>query len=146
MEKQDKDTKEYEIGVLVRKEEDLPGVSALIREHEGEITGDFRAKRVALSYPIKKEKDAIFAFATFKAFGDGVKALEHDLNVRPDVLRSLIIIPPKVDPKDQVPREIPHKRAVAPHPAAQTAEPKKPQASWPLSNEALEKKIEEILK
>jgi ribosomal protein S6 len=144
METADKDQKEYELAVLVRKEEDLPAISALVKEHSGELVADFRAKRVALAYPIKKEKEAIFAYANFRSLPETAKTLEHDLNVRQDVLRSLITIPPKVKEKSEAVREMPVKKASAPRPSAGIAESK--QTSGPLSNEALEKKIEEILK
>lgn len=145
MDSEDRNRKEYELAVLVKREEDLPGIAAVVRDHAGEITADFRAKRVALAYPIKKEKEAIFAYAHFRAIGETAKALEHDLNVRHDVLRSLVVILPKPDKKEQAPRELPLKRAVAPRPSASVSEPRQ-QNSWPLSNEALTKKIEEILK
>ena len=99
MDSEDRNRKEYELAVLVKREEDLPGIAAVVRDHAGEITADFRAKRVALAYPIKKEKEAIFAYAHFRAIGETAKALEHDLNVRHDVLRSLVVILPKPDKK-----------------------------------------------
>jgi ribosomal protein S6 len=146
MNTEEKDRKEYEVAVLVRSEEDIPGIAALVREHGGELTAGFRAKRVALAYPIKKEKEGIFAYANFRAVGDTAKALEKDLNVRHDVLRSLVIKPPKPQEKHVDTRELPHKRASVQRPTPSAPVERPAPASWPLSNEALEKKIEEILK
>jgi len=49
MEDKEKLTKEYEIGVLVRKEEDLPEVRRVVEQHGGVMTADFRAKKIALA-------------------------------------------------------------------------------------------------
>jgi ribosomal protein S6 len=146
MEKEDRNIKEYELGVLVKNETDLPAIASLVRGHQGEVTTDFRAKRVALSYPIKKEKEAIFAYATFRAHGEAAKELEHDLNLRGDVLRSLITIPPKIDLKKQSSREMPEKRVSVFRPVPVSSPEPRRESTSPLSNEALTKKIEEILK
>ena len=142
MTNEDKDKKDYELAVLVKKEEDLAGVTAFVRQHGIEDMGNFSAKKIALAYPIKKETEAIFAYATFHAFGDEVKALEKDFVNEKIVLRSLIMLRPKMeegggDGRDAGPRKWQGMRPSSPVEA-------KP-ASRPLSNEALEKKIEEIL-
>lgn len=146
MTNEEKDKKEYELGVLILREEDLPGVLALLAEHKAEITSEARAKRLAMAYEIKGHKEGVFASVTFKAFGDEVKALEHDLGLRADVLRSLVIKLPKPSlrpaPSAGAPGTVPGERYQAGRPSA--SEPR-PAAPKPLSNEALEKKLEEIL-
>jgi ribosomal protein S6 len=143
----EKDPKNYELAVLVREEGDLAAVAALVREHSGELMAEFRAKKIALAYPIKKEKEGIFAYAAMRASGETVKALEHDLNLRNDVLRSLIVLLPKPEkPRDEMPAApAPYKRTAPVRPAAPVVEAPR-QNAGPLSNEALERKIEEILK
>ena len=143
MEDKEKLTKEYEIGVLVRKEEDLPEVRRAVEQHGGVMTADFRAKKIALAYPIEKESEAMFAFGLFSAEPANVKQLEQDLVTERAVLRSLIVIPFKVTASvgtgsgkkwDRV------SRPSTPTEGARTA------PAQILSNEALEKKIEEMLK
>jgi ribosomal protein S6 len=143
----EKDPKDYELAVLVRDEKDLAVVSAFVRESGTLLTADFRAKKVALAYPIKKEKEGIFAYANIRAMGETVKSLEHDLNLRNDVLRSLIAILPKPEkPREEVSgTPVAQKRTAPVHSAAPVAEMPR-QSVGPLSNEALTKKIEEILK
>ncbi len=144
MEDNEKLTKEYEIGVLVRKEEDLPEVRRVVEQHGGVMTADFRAKKIALAYPIKKEEEATFAFGLFSAEPASTKQLEQDLVTENTVLRSIIVIPFKATAStgtgpggkwDRISRPTP-----APTEAARTT------PSHTLSNEALEKKIEEMLK
>jgi ribosomal protein S6 len=141
MEDAEKIKKEYEIGVLVRKEDDLAAVRRAVEQHGGESIQDFQAKKIALSYPIEKEKEAIFAFARFRAEAAEVKQLEHDLTTTNVVLRSLIVIPPKAgrsEGGDEAKKWNRTSRPSAPAPEARAS-------THVLSNEALEKKIEEML-
>jgi ribosomal protein S6 len=145
----EKEKKEYELAVLVAKEDDLASVVALIRQHNGDISMEPRAKKITLAYEIKKHKEAIFAYLNFNALPQDAKNLEHDLNTKGEVIRFLVIASPA--PSEQMDRtQIPmgaggmKRRPRVGRPAAATSEPK-PSAPKPLSNEALEKKIEEIL-
>lgn len=151
MTNEDRDKKEYELGVLILREEDLPGVLALLAEHHAELTSEARAKRLAMAYEIEGHKEGVFASVTFKAYGDEVKALEHELGLRADVIRSLVIKTPKPSLRPVssmstgVSGSMPPDRYSRPASRpAPTAEPR-PVAPKPLSNEALEKKLEEIL-
>lgn len=139
MTNEDKDKKEYELGVLVKAEEDLAHVAAFVKQHGIDGMGNFTAKKIALAYPIEKQTDAIFAYATFHAFGDEVKALEQDLRTEKKVLRSLLVICEKAVEQGTRTGQKPW-QGVRPSSPVEV----KP-ASHPLSNEALEKKIEEIL-
>jgi ribosomal protein S6 len=146
----EKDPKDYELAVLVKEEGDILPVAALVREQGGEILVDFKAKKIALAYPIKKETEGIFAYANIRAMGETVKTLEHDLNLRNDVLRSLIVLLPKPEkPREEKPvAPLAAKRATSTRSAASSSSSTETsrQNAGPLSNEALEKKIEEILK
>ncbi len=144
MEDTEKATKEYEIGVLVRKEDDLAHVRRFIEQHQGTIVADFQAKKIALAYPIEREEEAFFAFARFSTGPADVKQLEHDLRTENTVLRSLITIPFKMSRREAV--GLSKKRNQAPARSASSAS--QPSAPFvpTLSNEALEKKIEEMLK
>ena len=144
MEDTEKVKKEYEIGVLVRKEEDISEVRRVVEQHGGEFAGGFQATKIALAYPIKHETEGVFAFTRFSADPAEAKQLEHDLEAAGVVLRSLITVPFKISRRDVVSAQ--KKRAQATTrqsaPMPQSSAP----SAHPLSNEALEKKIEEMLK
>ncbi len=147
MTNEEKDKKEYELAVLLRGEDSLPGVKTLVNKHNADGMSEPRAKRLQLAYEIKKQTEAVFVYFTFNMFGDDMKALEHDLNTHADVLRFMVIASPA--PAERTPasamplREERRSRTTAYAPVP--SEAPKSVASRPLSNEALEKKIEEIL-
>lgn len=155
----EKDKKEYELAVLVKTEDDLSAVSAIVKKHNGEMTAEPRAKRLAFAYEVEKIKEGVFAHCLFKAAGEDAKNLESDLNRDPMILRAMIIASPPPAMSTDRPIGVPmmpgdrgdrggdpsHRRSrSAPRSAAPSGDAK-PTASQPLSNEALEKKIEEIL-
>jgi ribosomal protein S6 len=150
MTNEDKDKKEYELALLIKSEENLAGVLTLVGQHNAEGVTETRAKRLQLAYEIKGVNEAVFVYFTFKMFGDDIKALEHDLNTHADVLRFMVIASPAPAERNassaMPPREERRSRSSAPYSApAAPVEPARPTPSKPLSNEALEKKIEEIL-
>lgn len=140
MTNEEKDKKEYELAVLVVNEADVASVVALIKEHHGEDISEPRAKHLRLEYEIKKHTEAVFVNLTFHAYGEDVKALETELNSRPNVIRSMFIASPA---PSQPSVTMPPQERRAPRPAHPM--PVDRPAARPLSNEALEKKIEEIL-
>jgi ribosomal protein S6 len=150
MTNEEKDKKEYELALLLNSEDDLAGVIKLVGAHNAEGITEARAKRLQLSYEIKHHTEAVFVYFTFKMFGDDMKALEHELNTRADVLRFMVIASPapaeRTATSAMPPREERRPRSnsyAAPTAPSETPKPMAP--SKPLSNEALEKKIEEIL-
>jgi len=153
MTNEEKDKKEYELALLLKGEDDLAGVLTLVGTHNAEGITEARAKRLQLAYEIKGITEAMFVYFTFKAFGDDIKALEHDLNTHAGVLRFMVIASPapaeRTATSAMPPREERRGRSSTPYSAPAAAAPSeapRPTPSKPLSNEALEKKIEEILK
>jgi len=145
----EKDKKEYELAVLVKNEDDLAPVVTFVRQHNGEVAAEPRAKRLTLAYEIKKNKEAVFAHFNFKALPEEAKILEQDLNSKGEVIRFLVIASPApaMSPEDRAASALaggPKRRTRIVRGAGPAAETKPP-APKPLSNEALEKKIEEIL-
>lgn len=142
---EEKDKKTYELALLIKKEEDLSGTLELLRQHNGEVLAEPRMKKLALAYKIKGETEAVFVTLGFRSAPEDAKNLEHDLSTRQDVLRSMVLIAPPPSDRPAMtsfPRER-HGRPMASRtPSTGDA---KPAAPRPLSNEALEKKIEEIL-
>jgi ribosomal protein S6 len=151
MTNEEKDRKEYELALLLKSEEDLAGVIKLAGQHNAEGVSEPRAKRLQLSYEIKGHTEGVFVYFTFKMFGDDIKAFEHDLNTQANVLRFMVIASPApaeriatsaMPPREERRPRTPNYGSAAP---AAPSEAPRPAPSKPLSNEALEKKIEEIL-
>lgn len=130
-----KDKKEYELAFVVKNDSAAGEIKDLILRSGAEITQEPNTSRIRLAYEIKKEREAIFGFMQFVLDPDAVKSISDSLNLRQDILRFLIVTPPPMKEKrrtEMPPREIRPQR---------TLEPK----TTPLSNQELEKKIEEIL-
>ncbi len=133
--------KQYEIGFLVPSEESAPELVAMLKRYEADITNEGTLKRIRLAYPIKKETSAVFGYFHFKAEPEKAKALEQDLRTNSMVIRSIIVRLPKPSKKGSGSGE-----GKSARPSATAARPATEQKVAPsLSNEALEKKIEEIL-
>jgi ribosomal protein S6 len=138
MEPNEKDKKEYELGYLL-KEEKNSEILDLVRAHDGEISLEGPVNRIHLAYEVKKEQEAYFGFVQFLMLPTKAKKLEAALNLNKNVLRSLIMTPPPMKEKKR-----PEGAGAAPQ--KPTAQPREQKAQpIALSNEALEKKIEEIL-
>ena len=125
--------KDYEISFLLRQEKEAEDVLKLLKREGAEIISEGTLKKIPLAYKIKKQSEAYFGYLHFRMFKDKVKSLEKDILTTSAILRSLIVTPPFVRSKPE-PRARPR---IAPAPAAQIGAP--------LSNEAIERKIEEIL-
>ena len=139
-----KSPKLYEMSFLVKDENDALHGAELIKKFSGTVVKEPVLRRIALSYPIKKHTSAVFGFLTFHMAGDSVKAMEHDLRTDAVIIRALIIsiVPKKERAKRDETRGMPYRPApVAPARAME----RKSAPPAALSNEALTKKIEEIL-
>ncbi len=142
---EDKDRKLYELAILLKDEGDMAGMVTLISQHGGEMIAEPRVKKLALAYKIKGETEAIFACANFSMLPDHAKELEHDLGARQNIVRFMIILAEPQTERREIPAgAFPAKKRGRPAAGRPLAEGK-PAAPRPLSNEALEKKIEEIL-
>lgn len=129
------DRKDYEISFLLKHESNAQEVLKLLKQHGAEITFEGPLKYLQLAYKIKHNTEAYFGYLRFKLAPDALAELSHDLGTKPAIIRVLIITPPFM--RMRVPQP---KREVSPmQPTSQ------PKSASPLSNEAIEKKIEEIL-
>ena len=139
IEARDTEKIEYEVSFLVRDEEGVAEVTRLITQHGGRVTFEGGVRKLPLAYRVEKETHAHFGY--FYAYLEPKEAntLLHDLKTSGKILRTLIIKSPVAKEKEGsvVPRQ---RFGVAP-----VARPQEPRTPLPLSNEALEKKIEEIL-
>ena len=121
--------------------EDTASIRAIIAKH-GRVVSERAPVKVKLGYPIKRQSFAFLGVTAFEAEPEAIAALSEELNLADSVLRFQIS---RVAAKAAAPQERP---AVAD--GNQPSAPRPPARIKPfdstLSNEALEKKIEEILK
>lgn len=135
------DKKAYEIGFMARDEKGASEIVERVKAHGGEILLEGPVEQVSLAYKIKKQAQAHFGYLHFAMEPANVKVFSDELQRVPNVLRFLVVTPPF---EKQKPRQMPVEREyAASRPRAE--ERKTVAAPLPLSNEALEKKIEEIL-
>lgn len=127
--------KEYEISFLVREEGGAEAVRILIVRHGGEIINASPMRRITLAYTIERETQAYFGFFRVAFPPAAVPLFTHDLQTANLTLRFLVVIPPRARTRKIEPRE----------PVIEPQRPRQTVGALPLSNEALEKKIEEIL-
>ena len=142
----EKEQKKYEISFLVRDENGQQEITKTLESCQASIIDGGNVLRINLAYQIKKENEAYFGYLHFLANTDKIKNISDDLKLNQKVLRFLIITPPitkmmrmetqRIIKKTFQPRAVERMEIKKPSPA--------PTAT--LSNEALEKKLEEILK
>ncbi|MBI2604135.1 MAG: 30S ribosomal protein S6 [Candidatus Harrisonbacteria bacterium] len=144
---QSDDTKEYELAFVLANEE-AAEVEKILAAHGASVTGKGPLAAVKLAYPLQKHASGYFGYCRFRAYPAEVKAVKDALAVQPNVLRSLLSTPP-VKSQGRDSREV-HLRAAQQKPIAEVVAKETPPAAHVipevLSNELLEKKLEEILK
>ncbi len=141
--------KTYELAFMARDEKGIGDLTSRIKDAGGEVVLEGPVEQMQLAYPIKKQTQGHFGYLHVKLDADKVNPLMEGLEHAQGILRALIITP--VVGK-QKPRQMPmgdKARSTTPgtsaRPMAAEKKPAAPAAPAPLSNEALEKKIEEIL-
>ncbi|MDO8504412.1 MAG: 30S ribosomal protein S6 [Candidatus Liptonbacteria bacterium] len=146
MEKENPDKKQYEISFLLKEEGGAGTISKFIKDLGGALELEGPVAKITLAYPIEKEKQGYFGYFHFSLAPGEVKNLEHEMETNPEILRHLIITPPfkKVAPRPRMDTGV---RTISKAPVAPTSrQPEPARASETLTNEDLEKRIEEILK
>lgn len=136
-----KDAKNYEIGFLVKDESDAAGIIKTIGGYKATVTNEGAIKRIQLAYPIKKATSACFGYVFFSSLPENITKLKDSLKINQNILRFLIVTPPIVATSFPTSKPI---RKISP--IKSTLPVKKFESAQTLSNEALEKKLEEILK
>jgi len=139
------DKKEYEISVLLKNEEDIKEMKDLMKKHGFEVTFESPFKRMSLSYEIKKEASAVFGWFYILSKTSAIKDFTKEIKVEPWCIRSLVITDPvkrEFDKSDSHERQ-PRKEVVSK--IKEVVEEEKI-TSDVVTNEDLEKKLEEILK
>lgn len=138
------DKKAYEICYLLKDPAAEQEVLDLLKQFDGEIMHRGQLKEIRLAYPIKKQLSAHFGFLNFSCPPENVAKLSDALKLKPMVLRHMIIsyVPPA---EKKAPEGEAQPKEMAKDFGKPAKEVKPAPASDILSNEALEKKLEEIL-
>lgn len=156
------EVKIYEIGFLAKEENDREEVVKVLTGYGAKIIDAGKISRIKLAYPIKKENFAYFGYLLFSADlpeektsasrkgDDGiVKKSGNDLKTNQKILRFLIVAVHPEKP-DEKPRKEPSQKVLpdiaVTEPANENFLLGEQRTITELSNEALEKKLEEILK
>lgn len=140
------DKKDYEISFLVKNPDGVRSIELALKQIEGEVIYQSPVAETRLAYPIKKERLGYFGFWHFRALPENAEKLQNILKLEPSVLRILIVTPP-IKKMERMRRPV----AVSgeSRPAVESKPVEESLASRPsgaLTNEALEAKLEEILK
>ena len=105
------DMRHYEIGFLIKSEDDRESVVRILKQHKADITNEGRLKnydgsakgvvddkgntlplsRIRLSYPINKERFVYFGFIQFFCDPKILKSLDRELKINSHALRFIII-------------------------------------------------------
>lgn len=124
----------YELALLLKDPASEKVVSDLLAKYKASVTHQSQINSIKLAYPIKKHVSAYFGYINFEADPADIKELSETLRLNSEVLRFLIITSPvvKKSESDKSEDRKPAKAEVG-------------QSSM-LTNEALEERLEEILK
>jgi ribosomal protein S6 len=131
------EVREYEVSSVAMSETILQDVRTVLEEARALITEEGKTVAIRFAYPIKKQTSGFFGFIKFSAHPETIATIEKNLRVIPQMLRFLIVTPPPARAIES------DRRSAMRSPAPQ--KPDNPEAPA-LTNEALEQKIEEILK
>jgi small subunit ribosomal protein S6 len=137
---EEKDTKEreYEISFWLKNESDLEKVKSILADFNCQLTYAGELRRMQMAYPIKKETAGFFGFLHFQADPSIIGDLRKELQVEGGCLRFMIVSNPikKHQEKDRPKTQVKEKKE----------EKVEQRSSGIITNEELEKKLEEILK
>jgi ribosomal protein S6 len=135
--KEETGKKEYELTFWLKDENDLAKIKSLMDDLGLEITYAPELRHTQFAYPIKKEASGFFGFFHFMGNVENIASFNHELKVGGACLRFLISKNPiKKSEVREIRRQVTERKI-------EKAEPK---PSDMVTNEELEKKLEEILK
>lgn len=135
--------RKYELAFVI-KSEGFAVIAKLLASGGFTVLTENPLEKIQLAYPIKKENYAYFGYCHLEGEPAAIKNLRTDLKLNSEVLRYLIITPPFIKKpawRKSEPTNSPEETKFNP-----PANRQSPSTEPALTNEALEKKIEEILK
>ncbi|MBI2889114.1 MAG: 30S ribosomal protein S6 [Candidatus Liptonbacteria bacterium] len=142
---QEKEAREYEVAFLVRDEAAAQEVAAKAAQYGSAVTQG-PLKRLAFAYPVMKEASGYFGFLRIQTMPESAAQLEKDFQLTQSILRLLVLRMPVRKEKTGSTFSAAGSSSVAkPRRAPRTMHAESSAPGAPLTNEALEKKIEEIL-
>lgn len=129
----------YEL-TAITKEENFAPLKEILGMRGAKILSEEAPKKIHMFYAVKKERYGFLGVFKFESAPEALPAISTDLNLKGDVLRFVIV-------KSREVKAAEGERLAKPAPRdfLRTPAVKKP-ADATLTNEELEKKIEEILK
>ena len=130
----------YEISTIL-KEESPALIKKNLEKVGASITSESEPTKLRLAYQIKKETMGFFTVIKFELAPNMIQKLNSELNLEKDILRFFVS---KVEKVSEDNRMSGGKGEGKPYLSTRT--PRKPRENNILSNEDLEKKIEEIMK
>lgn len=127
----------YEIAFYTKEENSAP-VKAAVAAHHGEVVGEKPFEKVRFEFKIEKESFAFMGTLRVALASEEVAPLSRALSLSPEVFRFLLTkyVPPKEGKEEE-------RKPLSRRPSLPRLSPQEPSV---LTNEAIEKKIEEILK
>lgn len=135
--------RKYELAFVI-KSEDVSVIAKLLASGGFTVLTENPLEKIQLAYPIKKENYAYFGYCHFEGEPAAIKNLRTGLKLNSEVLRYLMITPPFI--KKPVWRKSEPTNSQEEAKFNPPANRQSPSTEPALTNEALEKKIEEILK
>lgn len=147
----DNATKNYEIGFLAKMEEGKEEIAKALKTYGASIIESGPISRIRLAYPIKKENAAFFGYFYFGVEPSAIAKIKDDLKMNSKILRFLVIFAPKkkydsVRPRRPLSVAEPSAKRIEEGTVKADDRPQPPFSARELSNEELEKKLEEVLK
>lgn len=137
--------RDYEIAFLVQNKGDESAIEKILLQHGVELIDKGRIQEIKLSYPIKKCRLAHFGFWRLQIKPDLIESIRQSLKLVPSVLRVLIVALSDIEAGKSRKTVRKPKTTVGQNAAEPVFKPDSSSVNV-LSNEALEKKLEEILK
>jgi len=148
----DEEVKNYELAFLLRSDQDYKEINKSINDAEVKISAEGQMLKIKLAYPIRKENFAFFGCLYLTGNAENIKKLSEALRSNLKILRFLIFIKPLIKASEvgrasrtRLSRE-PLEHVKTSEPASRPVPSTTPGRAQNLSNEALEKRLEEILK
>lgn len=133
------DLKVYEVAFLAKSLEEDKALTDLIKQYRGNVLRKNAFQEVKLAYPIKKQTSAYFGCLQFEFLPQDIDKLSEALKLQPAILRHLIVTPLMVT---KVVRKAAERKSETP----EIVRPVPASKATVLTNEALEERLEEILK
>lgn len=136
---EEKTSKPYEIGYLVRSEEGTSALIGHLKRLGAEILSEGELRSIKLSYPVQHLSSAYFGYIHFEINPELIGSLNDALKLDDQITRFLIITPPFLRDRSRGPESAPTQPRRVIKAKSEVNE------GATVSNDLLEEKLEEIL-